>query len=193
MLSHLLLAFLLQTQASNATLGYQFTVPEGFSAFPEGAAGNPDVVECWAEDEPVSEQGGLVICVQRLHGVIGREPIRPDEMPVGAQLTSMKWREFDLQGVRAQVERDEGPSFTLVAQVPLKPEAIQILLAGPADQTERGDTLLKATLASLQGQSNWLTSAERSERIGKSVGAWIAIGVAVGVVLYMRKRRAAAA
>lgn len=60
-----------------------------------------------------------MICVQRLHGVIGREPIRPDEMPVGAQLTSMKWREFDLQGVRAQVERDEGPSFTLVAQVPL--------------------------------------------------------------------------
>lgn len=46
MLCHLRLAFLLQTQASNATLGCQFTVPEGFSAFPEGAAGNPDVVEC---------------------------------------------------------------------------------------------------------------------------------------------------
>ena len=193
MLSHLLLAFLLQTQASNASLGYRFTVPEGFSAFPEGAAGNPDIVECWAEDEPVSAQGGLVICVQRLRGVIGREPMRPDEMPVGAQLTSMKWREFELQGVRAQVERDEGPSFTLVAQVPLKPEAIQILLAGPADQVERGDTLLKTTLASLQGQSNWLTHAERMESIGNSIGIFVSIAFGIGVVFYMRKRRAKAA
>lgn len=193
MLSHLLLAFLLQTQASNAALGYQLTVPEGFSAFPEGRAGNEDLVECWAEDEPVSEQGRLVLCVQRLHGVIGREPIRQDEMPVGAQLTTMKWREFELQGVRAQVERDEGPSFSLVAQVPLKPEAVQLLVAGPADQVERGDTLLKTTLASLQGQSNWLTSAERMERLGNSIGILVAIAFGIGVVFYMRKRRAKAA
>lgn len=192
MLSHLLLAFLLQTQASNTTLGYQFTVPEGFVEFPEGRASNPDLVECWAEDEPASQQGAIILCVQRLHGVIGREPMRADELPVGARLTTLRWREFDLQGVRAQVERDEGPAFSLVAQVPLKPEAIQLLVAGPADQVERGDTLLKATLASLHGQSNWLTSAERSERIGKSVGIWITIAFAIGVVWYMRKRRAAA-
>jgi len=192
MLSHLLLALLLQTQASDSTLGYRLTVPDGFSAFPEGRAGNPDLVECWAEDEPVSTQGGLVLCVQRLHGVIGREPIGADEIPVGAQLTTLKWQEFELQGVKAQVERDEGPSFTLVAQVPLKPEAIQLLLAGPADQAERGDTLLRGTLASLHGETNWLTSAERSERIGKIVGVWITIAFALGVIWYMRKRRAAA-
>lgn len=193
MLANLLLAFLLQTQASNGTLGYQFTVPEGFVAFPEGLASNPDLVECWAEGEPASQQGAVILCVQRLHGVIGREPMKPDELPVGARLTTLRWHEFELQGVQAQVERDEGPAFTLVAQVPLKPEAVQLLLAGPADQAERGDTLMKATLASLQGQSNWLTSAERSERIGKSVGIWITIAFAVGVVWFMRKRRAAAA
>lgn len=193
MLSHLLLAFLLQTQASNATLGYKFTVPEGFVAFPEGRASNADLVECWTEDEPVSQQGAVVLCVQRLHGVLGRDAIRPDEVPAGAQLTALKWHDLELQGMRAMAEADEGPAFTLVAQVPLKPEAIQILFAGPADQVERGDTLLHATLASLQGQSNWLTSAERSERIGNSVGVLLTIGFAVGVVLYMRKRRAAAA
>jgi hypothetical protein len=192
MLPHLLLAFLLQTQASNGTLGYQFTVPEGFVEFPEGRASNPDLVDCWTEEEGVSTHGALVLCVQRLHGVIGREAIKPDELPVGAQLTTMKWHEFELQGMRAQMEADEGPAFTLAAQVPLKPEAVQLILAGPADQLERGDTLLGATLASLQGKSNWLTKAERSERIGKSIGAWIAIAFAVGAVFYLRKRRAAA-
>jgi hypothetical protein len=193
MLSHLLLAFLLQAQASDSTLGYQFTVPEGFVSFPEGRESNPDLVECWSEETPASAQGAMVLCVQRLHGVLGRDAMRQDELPVGARFTPLRWHEFELQGVRAQVERDEGPSFTLVAQVPLKPEAVQLLLAGPADQAERGDTLMKATLASLRGQSNWLTSAERSERIGKSIGIWITIAFAVGVVWYMRKRRAATA
>jgi hypothetical protein len=193
MISHLLLALLVQAQASNGTLGYQFTVPEGFVEFPEGRASNPDLVECWTEEAPASTQGPLVLCVQRLHGVIGRDPIRADELPVGAQLTTLRWGEFELQGVRANVERDEGPGFSLVAQVPLKPEAIQLLFAGPADEVERGDTLLHAALASLHGKSNWLTSAERSEQIGKSVGIWITIAFAVGAVLYMRKRLAKAA
>jgi hypothetical protein len=192
MLSHFLLAFLLQTQASDASLGYQFTVPEGFVTYPEGRSANPDLVECWTEDEPVSAQGALVLCVQRLHGTIGREPIRPDELPAGAQLTALRWREFDLQGVRAMTERDEGPSFSLVAQLPLKPEAVQLLLAGPADEVERGDTLLKAMLTSFKGESNWLTSSERSERIGKSIGIWVTIAFAVGAVFYMRKRLAKA-
>ena len=192
MLLPLLLAMLLQAQGSNAELGYHLTVPEGFVEFPEGKASNPDLVDCWSEDEPVSSGGALVLCVQRLHGVLGRDPMRADELPAGAHFTNLRWQEFELQGVKAAVERDEGPAFTLVAQVPLKPEAVQLLLAGPADQAERGDTLLQATLASLHGQSNWLTRAERSERIGKSIGIWISIAFAVGVVWYMRKRRAAA-
>lgn len=192
MLSHLLLAFVLQTQASDATLGYRFTVPDGFVEFPEGRASNPDLVQCWAEEASGSTPLSLVLCVQRLHGVLGRDDVRPDEIPVGAHVTPFHWGEFEIQGVRALTERDEGPAFSLVAPIPLKPEAIQLLIAGPAEAVERGDSLMQATIASLQGQSNWLTRAERSERLGKSFGAWLAIAVAVGVVLYMRKRRATA-
>lgn len=192
MLSHLLLAFLLQAQASNGTLGYQFTVPEGFVDYPEGRATNADLVECWTEEEPISPKGAMVLCVQRLHGVLGRDNMRADEVPAGAQLTALRWRDFDLQGVRALTNREDGPVFSLVAQVPLKPEAIQLLFAGPADQVMRGDSLMQATLASLQGKSNWLTSAERSEQLGKTAGIWISVAFAAGVVWYMRKRRATA-
>ena len=91
------------------------------------------------------------------------------------------------------MDMDRTASAGRIAQVPLKPEAVQLLLAGPADQVERGDTLLKTTLASLHGESNWLTHAERMERIGQTIGIWITIAFAVGVFFYMRKRRAKAA
>ena len=192
MLAHLLLAVLLQAHASNAQLGYELTVPDGFVDFPDGRASSPDVVECWTEDEAVSTQGAMVLCIQRMHGVLGREKLSGADLPVGSQLTTLRWRDFDIAGIRSRAERDEGPLFVLAAQVPLKPEAVQLTYAGPADQEARIDSLMQVTLASFQGKSNWLTSAERSERIGKSVGIWISIAFAGGVVWYMRKRRATA-
>ena len=192
MLAQLLLAALLQGQASNSELGYQFAVPEGFVDFPDGRASSPDVVDCWTEDEAISAQGALVLCVQRMHGVLGREKLSADGLPPASQLTTLHWGEFDIDAVRSHAERDEGPVFVLAAQLPLEREAVQLIYAGPADEEARVDSLMQVTLASFHGKSNWLTSAERSERIGKSVGAWIALAFAVGVVWYMRKRRATA-
>jgi hypothetical protein len=71
-------------------------------------------------------------------------------------------------------------------------EAIQLTFAGPADQEARADSLMRVTLASLDGETNWLTSAERSARLGRAAGVWIAIGAALVLVLYLRRRRAAA-
>ena len=83
--------------------------------------------------------------------------------------------------------------FVLVAQVPLRPEAVQLSVAGPADQETRGQAILEATLASLEGETNWLTSTERAGRLGTAAGWWIAIAVAVIAVLAWRKRRARSA
>ena len=35
-------------QVSNAAFGYTLSVPEGFTAYPDGNA-QPDVIDCWAE------------------------------------------------------------------------------------------------------------------------------------------------
>jgi hypothetical protein len=51
---------------------------------------------------------------------------------------------------------------------------------------------MTATLASLEGQTNWLTSTERSERLGRATGGVLALGVVVLIALWLRKRRAAA-
>jgi len=51
--------------------------------------------------------------------------------------------------------------LVLVTQVPLRREAVQLFLSGPADQETRGQALLSETLASLEGESNWLSTSER--------------------------------
>jgi len=190
---HLLsiLVLLSQTQATNAELGYRFALPSGFTAFPE-ARSQKDMVDCWSEATPVSAHGAMILCVQRMHGVLPREAMRQQELPATTQLVSFKWKEFDLQGLRSLVSPQGGEqAFVLVAQVPLRREAVQLFLSGPADQEARGQTLMTEMLASLEGESNWLTSTERAGRLGTAAGWWIGIAVAVIAVLVWKRRRAA--
>src|SRR6266576_2797300 len=154
-----------QSQVRNAELGYSLALPEGFTEFPEARA-QKDVVDAWSETAPAS---------------------------ANTQVVSFKWKGFDVGGLKTLTTQAGQPVFVLVAQVPLRKEAVQLSVAGPADQAGRGQAILEATLASLEGETNWLTSAERSGRLGRAAGVWIGIAVAAIAILAWRKRRARAA
>jgi len=181
-----------ESQVRNAELGYSLTLPEGFTDFPE-ARSQKDVVDSWSEATPVSANGALVFLVVRMHGILPREAMRQEDVPANTQVVSFKWKGFDVSGLRTQASQEGKPVFVLVAQVPLRPEAVQLSVAGPADQETRGQAIMEATLASLEGETNWLTSTERAGRLGNIAGWWIGIAVAVIAVLAWRKRRARAA
>jgi len=181
-----------ESQVRNAELGYSLTLPEGFTDFPE-ARSQKDVVDSWSEATPVSANGALVFLVVRMHGILPREAMRQEDVPANTQVVSFKWKGFDVSGLRTQASQEGKPVFVLVAQVPLRPEAVQLSVAGPADQETRGQAIMEATLASLEGETNWLTSTERAGRLGNIAGWWIGIAVAVIAVLAWRKRRARSA
>jgi hypothetical protein len=182
---------LLQFAASDE-LGYRFSLPEGFVALPE-ARGQQNIVDCWTELAPASASGGLVLCVQRMRGTLGRERMRPEDLPPATHLVRFQWKGFDIDGLHTDTAHAGSPVVVLVAPVPLRREAIQLLVTGPRDQTARAQVILASTLSTLEGETNWLTDAERAERLGTAVGWWIAIAVAVIVVVLWRKRRARAA
>ena len=181
-----------ESQVTNAELGYRLTLPEGFTDFPE-ARSQKDVVDSWSEARPVSANGALVLLVVRMHGILPREAMRQEDVPAKTQVVTLKWKGFDVSGLRTQASQEGKPVFVLVAQVPLRPEAVQLSVAGPADQETRGQAIMEATLASLEGETNWLTSTERAGRLGTAAGWWIGIAVAVIAVLAWRKRRARSA
>jgi len=181
-----------RSQVRNAELGYVLTLPEGFTDFP-AARSQKDVVDAWTETAPPSANGALVLLVARMHGVLPREALRQEDVPANTQVVSFKWKGFDVSGLKTLTTQAGQPVFVLVAQVPLRKEAVQLSVAGPADQQARGQSIMEATLASLEGETNWLTSAERSGRLGRAAGLWIGIAVALIAVLAWRKRRAQSA
>lgn len=180
------------SQVRNSELGYTLTLPQGFTEFPE-ARSQKDVVDAWTEATPTSPGGALVILIARMHGILPREAMRQEDVPANTQVVSFKWKSFDVSGVKTQTSQAGKPVFVLVAQVPLRPEAVQLSVAGPADQETRGQAILEATLASLEGETNWLTSSERAGRLGTAAGWWIGIAVAAVLVLAWRRRRARSA
>jgi len=192
MLLLLVSASAVAAQVRNAELGYTLALPEGFTDFPEARA-QKDVVDAWSETAPASANGALVLLVARMHGVLPREAMRQEDVPANTQLVSFKWKGFDVGGLKTLTTQAGQPVFVLVAQVPLRKEAVQLSVAGPADQEARGQSILEATLASLEGETNWLTAAERAGRLGNIAGWWIGIAVAAIAILAWRKRRARAA
>src|SRR4029077_7179187 len=170
---------------------YTLTLPQGFTEFPE-ARSQKDVVDAWTEATPISPDGAVVLLVARLHGVSPREAMRQQDVPENTRVVSFKWKSFDVSGLKTLTSQAGKPVFVLVAQVPLRPEAVALSVAGPGDQETRGQTIMEATLASLEGETNWLTASARAGRLGRAAGVWIGIAVAAIAILAWRRRRAQA-
>ena len=171
---------LLVQVVANTDLGYRFALPDGFGPFPAGRA-QRDVVDCWTEVTAASPSGALILCVQRMRGILTRDRLKPEDAPALVQLRSFNWKGFELDGIRSDTAQGGMPVVILATQVPLRREAIQLIIAGPRDQAQRVEAIMASTLGSLEGETNWLTATERAGRLGNIVG-W-GVGIAIGVIL----------
>ena len=171
--------------ASNADLGYVMSLPEGFVSIPAEFAGGRDVVACWAgggDSQP--SQGALILCVQRMHATLGREHLKSSDLPAKSQLIPVRWNGLDIDAIRTDTASGDAPITVYTAQVPLRKEAIQVVVAGPSARATESLATLNSVLGSLKGESNWLSSTERADRLGTIVG-WV-VGIAIGLLIVRR-------
>ena len=185
-----------ESRVTHDELGFTIAVPDGFVDYPEGRA-QKDILYYWIEDPPASENGRLVLAVSRMGLTIGRDFADSTDLPEGMEPVSFRWKEFDIGGGKTLTEQDSVRIVSYVAAVPLRGEAIRLLVAAPENEFSRAEALMNATLASLEGESNWLTQEQRAEKLGEAVGrglTWpLAIGVGVLVARWNRRRKAAKA
>ena len=166
---------LLLQATANAELGYVMRLPDDFVAVPALGFASPDVVGCWAGENHV------LLCVQRMHAVLGREHLKPSDLPPRSQLMTVKWHGLDIDAIRTDTAESGGAITIYTAQVPLRREAIQVVAAGPGARSREILATLNHVLGSLKGETNWLTSTERAGRLGRIAG-WL-IGIAIGVLI----------
>lgn len=168
--------------ASNAELGYVMSLPNGFVAIPAELARGHDVVGCWAgEGSQASPQGVFVLCVQRMHATLGREHLKSSDLPATSQVLTVRWNGLDIDAVRTDTSQTGTPITVYTAQVPLRKEAIQVVVAGPRARATETLATLNSVLGSLKGETNWLSSSERAGRLG-TIAGWV-VGIAVGVFI----------
>lgn len=188
--SMLVVTPLIAGEFSHTQLGLRFRVPDDFVEVPEREQG----AIVFAFTRPANNlQVSDVILVKRLGGVLERE--RPDpkelsEKAPGATITTEKWKEFEINVSRIPQKVDDVQLVTIVAEVPLKREAVQIGVGGDASREDEFKSILRSILATVEGETNWLTWSERGERLGKLVmQVVVPVVVGIGFVLWWAIRR----
>lgn len=152
------------------SLGFTLSLPEGFVAKPDLIAAAPDIAHAFVLGDLTDDQPDIMLFIERMGGVIPREPLSPEQLPPGFQgrLFTMKWQGFDVDAFEVPEQLNGVEMLTYNVQIPLKHKAIQVKLFGPADREAELRGLLSEILAGLEGESNWIPSAVPSLPVTES-------------------------
>ena len=187
-----LVALLLAAQAAAGSevfedpdAGYSFIIPEGFIAEP-GDRITRGAPVCWLNT--IDMRSWMRLCAMRLDGELARE----DGAAAGGQgmqAESFRWKSFDIPGVRMASTAEEGAATMYQAVVPLRSNAVRLTMMSPEIDADRARAALVSVISSLEGESNWLQSAERAEKGGQFIGQIGMIIMAIGVGMWIMQRR----
>ena len=179
-------------------LGFTLRLPDGFVANPDLVGAAPNIVHGFVLGDPTDDEQDIVLFIEDMRGIIGRERLSPKDMPPGFQgrLFTIQWQGFDVDAFAVPEQFGEIKTITYNVQIPLKRSAIQVRLVGIADRDSELKVLLAETLAGLEGESNWIRSAmpvpglASSEKYGSVLLAFTIVFIVGGVVaLWLIARR----
>jgi hypothetical protein len=172
-------------------LEFTLTLPDGFADFPAGKE-EPGTIYSYLQGTPGTDDFAIVT-IKPMGGTIGREALQKKDLPKIAgmkfDVRREKWKSFDIDVMFGTVRQEGIGVYVAVAQVPLKREAIQVVVAGPEARRADVPALLRTLLASLDGPSNWLTDAERATRVGKVAGGLVAALAFAGWLIWLSLRK----
>jgi hypothetical protein len=181
-------------QIQDAKYRFSLTIPDGFERMPTLPPEKPKSIYGFAKTGPDGVRFAIV--VEHMGGTIGRERLGRGDFPAGSQarLHTVRWQGFDIDAIEIPEEAGGIALATIKAQVPLKPEAIQVNVVGPRDRRDESLALVNQLLGGLRGESNWLGSAApRNLANSPHYGLLLILAMAAGgiggfAVLYLLAR-----
>jgi hypothetical protein len=141
-------------------LKFSVVLPDGFESAPAEFR-TPEFPYCYVRD---SVQPGRTLFI-RMRGC--RVLVAPEEMTredldilrnafPGAEFSTERWKAFDLDVTR-YVSTDEGGGRWVQygVGIPLRPEAVLLVVSGPEDRGTKVKELFKHTLGAFEGTPSW--------------------------------------
>ena len=168
-----------QSAFSSPELGLSMTVPEGFH--PEGSdpISEQTNVACFVT---VNRDPWLRLCVERAGGGLPRN---------ASQLT-FAWKDQQLEGARfSSTYLGKTPVEVVAVYIPLNTKPVWLVGMAPAGKGNEAQATVVSTLGTLQGPVGE-TSAQREarmEKLGESFGTVAGVIMAIGVGMWIMKRR----
>ncbi len=171
-------------------LGFTLKLPTDFVPRPDLVGATPDIVHAFQYGEATEGEIAVLLLIEKLGGVIGRERLSSQDMPPGfnGDLFVTTWQGFEIDGFEVPESVNGVDAITYNVQIPLKREAIQVKLFGPVKREEVLRALLRQVLDGLKGESNWLAAAAPpsvagSENYGMVLLCLGIVGVVAGLVI----------
>ena len=134
-----LLASVSESRADTITdpkLGFTLKLSSEFIPRPDLVGATPDIVHAFQFGEATEGEIAVLLFIEKLGGVIGRERLNKQDMPLGfnGELFVTTWQGFEVDGFEVPETVSGIDAVTYNVQIPLKGEAIQVKLFGPADR-----------------------------------------------------------
>jgi hypothetical protein len=170
---------------------FSVRVPPGFYRLPPGGSG--PYVCAFATSDPAEGTPDAVVGFQRMGGTIGPEPFVPSpsgQLAGKATPTATgtaRWRGFDLASIGMRVTLFGRAAETRTVQVPLRREAVQLVVLVPAAKAATADGIAAAFLTGLDGDSSW-TAVSPGERTAQTVAGVAGLAAVVGGLAFLGRR-----
>ena len=168
-------------QYVNSNLGFAATLPDGLDEFPTNSV--PNVL--FSRGKMVGPKNTVIrlIVIQDLGGVMGRvDEAKRKTPPKNVTEEEAAWKSFKLPVAKVVEDFNGVPSVSFNVQVPLKPHAIQLNVAGPLSDEGKLRKEMETILGSIEGPTNWLTQEDLDQRwMG-----WLAFCFAVFLAIQLR-------
>jgi hypothetical protein len=173
----------------------QFTleVPPGFEQIPAPQLGSPPTVYMFVIRGPRGALPDAAVGVQLLGGTIGTQPPElPANTPAGAYLTKARWQGYDVDVVVSRINQSGVTLACRTAQIPLRGQAIQLVVAMPPERESTADAILAKFLAGLDGPSNWpppVSDEDQRAYHSRRLATAIALPLLVIAIVFLRINR----
>lgn len=166
-------------------LKFSLTLPDGFVARPDLQGVAPNVAHAFEFGDAAEDGTPILLFVEKLGGVIGRERINPENMPAGfaGRHFVTTWQGFELDAFAVPESLEGMDVITYNVQIPLRGQAIQLKLFGPQSREERLQQLQRQLLDNLQGETNWLASAAPTSVVNSDSYATTMLAIGIGIAL----------
>ena len=169
----------------DAQFGFTMELSSDFTARPDLVGATPDIIHAFQYGDAADNEIAVLLFVEKLGGVIGQERLTLEDMPpeFSGKLFVTEWKGFEVDGFEVPETANGINVITFNAQIPLRGEAIQVKLFGPAESNESLKALLREVLAGLEGETNWIAAIETSTDSDSDNYRTILLGVGIMGIL----------